>query len=438
MNMKIKAKQPKGRKTKIPKMPEKITSDEIEKEFSEESAIPKGPVVRQFEIIIYDEDELKRATEWASSNNYEWAYIRHDKDDKKPHYHLMIKNGNAQYLSYFAEKLQIPVNQFEKPKTKRNQWENMIAYLCHETPGSIKDGKTKYDPAEITANGFDAAALIAKYIKQREKTEKRQNKIDIIEDIEQKIMRGEIKKWNYTDSIDISIYTQYRNRIDNAFKFYDDLLAADKSRNAAIYWYQGPTGTGKTTFAIKWAEETGKSYFVSAGTNDPLNGYRGEEVIIFDEYDDDQFKADDLKLICNPHTKPRGRKRFDNPILYAEIIIFTSNKDLRSIYPNENPRDREAIFRRISNLWEFTQNNITIYEWSGYSNVYDKKESIFNLAQYYIKELKAKGNKPYDMLKFAKDKIDDERDKATKAKVNEDEKDNGKKDEEITIDDLPE
>lgn len=98
------------------------------------------------------------------------------------------------------------------------------------------------------------------------------------------------------------------------------------------YWICGPANTGKT----RWAQVTfrgQKVFFPAQGNGYPFEGYKGEEVVVFDDWKLDDITKEMLVNIANVYTTPGrhhvfGKTRY-TPVFWpanqARIIIILSN-----------------------------------------------------------------------------------------------------------------
>lgn len=86
-------------------------------------------------LILYDDSENLNFNDKiiTISQNYDYVYIKHDKDIdtngnlKKIHYHIILKFNNYKWLKSLSDELNIPMNYFEKI----NSLNNMLVYLIH-------------------------------------------------------------------------------------------------------------------------------------------------------------------------------------------------------------------------------------------------------------------------------------------------------------------
>lgn len=83
---------------------------------------------RNVEIILYDENLLYDKLQILNKyKNIQWAYIMHDKDNVKDHYHLRIFCEDKKSISAWAKLLKVEKHDIETLKYKKLS----IRYLVH-------------------------------------------------------------------------------------------------------------------------------------------------------------------------------------------------------------------------------------------------------------------------------------------------------------------
>lgn len=111
---------------------------------------------RIFSIVCYDRSDNLCFNDIMSkviSNNFDYFYIKHDKDKNKTHYHLAIYLPVAHTISYISDKLCITNNQINVKDNNdvRYTLKSTIKYFLHY---KIKD-KEPYTIDEIYTNRQD-------------------------------------------------------------------------------------------------------------------------------------------------------------------------------------------------------------------------------------------------------------------------------------------
>lgn len=125
--------------------------------------------LRQMEIVT-DVDKLKvdlQATFMQYTTIKKWAYIIHDKDDTRPHYHIALHFGGASVdtaqvakwfnLGYTDDNGTEHSGENFINKIK-GRWTDVLLYLTHAN--DTQKYKHQYSPSEVVAN-FDFETEIA-------------------------------------------------------------------------------------------------------------------------------------------------------------------------------------------------------------------------------------------------------------------------------------
>ena len=117
-----------------------------------------------------------------------------------------------------------------------------------------------------------------------------------------------------------------------------------------VFWFWGPTGTGKTRQAMEMVREK-NNFWISGETLQWWQGYTGQEDVIIDD-----FRGD----MCRMHTLLRYLDRYPVQVpikgsscwLRAKRIIITSCYKPEDVYAKETERI-DQLLRRITNVVEF-------------------------------------------------------------------------------------
>lgn len=137
-------------------------------------------------------------------------------------------------------------------------------------------------------------------------------------------------------------WCQYRRSLDN----YQAMLAPVRNEPTRSIYLWGPTGTGKTMHAHELDPVT------VTWTGQFLNGFRGpEEVLLFDDFDYKKMDWQTFLTITDRYPLTINIKGgFAN--FAPKTIIFTSNSDPLTWYPDVPAATREAIHRRMNDYGE--------------------------------------------------------------------------------------
>lgn len=133
-----------------------------------------------------------------------------------------------------------------------------------------------------------------------------------------------------------------------------------------VFWFYGPTGSGKTKYATELMEDKYKDdYWISGGDLKQFkNGYNGERGVILDDLRCGDIKFNDLLRILDRYKYTTNIKGTTIPWLADDIIITSPEHPLQTFVKlnhnthNWEPReDIEQLIRRIYMIVEFPRDN---------------------------------------------------------------------------------
>lgn len=315
-------------------------------------------IVQQLEYLSLDKIESVLKSKECIKD---YAYIVHDKDVddkgalKKSHVHLALRFNNAYDTKHISQWFNIPEQSIEKVKGK---WVDVLKYLTHKNALD----KFQYLDEEVVSN-FD----FVEEIKNKDKS-KDERKFEIIN----KIVSGEIREYNYYDYISIEEYDKYRKSIDNAFKYRLDSIKGVEREMECIF-ITGDSGTGKTSYAKQVAKDRGFSVFVSSGSNDPLDDYKGQDCIILDDLRPSCMGLSDLLKMLDNHTASTVKSRYKNKVLECRLIIITTTLSIDSFFSNVFSEEKETIVqlkRRCGLMLNFHLKYYETYVYDPYKRDY--------------------------------------------------------------------
>ena len=106
---------------------------------------------RNFTVVIYEDDPDFDKQAFNLAQEGETIYIRHDKDiddegnDKKPHYHYVLRLKEACTISALSKRIEVKENMIEPVKKSMN---GCLKYLIHFG----YDDKYQYSPEDVNGN----------------------------------------------------------------------------------------------------------------------------------------------------------------------------------------------------------------------------------------------------------------------------------------------
>lgn len=294
-----------------------------------------------------------------------WLYILHDKDTKEdgtpksPHYHTYLHFLTPQKSDYISKWFGIGENFISKIK---GRFGDAVEYAQHKNAPD----KFQYPDSAVKAN-FD-------FVKVQEQNEKEKEKKSNISDIIERIDTGEIKPYNITDYVSMSDYVKYGKQIKTALEYRLKRLEREVNRIMDVVYIYGASGTGKTTYAKMMAQEQGFEIFTSSGSNDPFDGYRGQECVILDDLRGSVFPLADLLKILDNNTASTVKARYKNISLECRLLIITTTKTPNEFYKQvfeSNGEEYKQFQRRCGQVAKMTKEGMTIYHYNKNKEQYE-------------------------------------------------------------------
>lgn len=310
--------------------------------------------LKHYEIVT-DEDKLnvdiqKVCMEHTTIKH--WAYILHDKDDTRPHYHIYVNFGKCGVRSdLVANWFGVAENFVNKIKGKKS---DVLLYLIHGQDD--QKNKHQYAPSEVVAN-FDWQTEVAN----------------------SKIL-GDFETYSYAQMIayidtlaNDEKVTAY-NKLKKLWEIYCQNALLKPDRKIEVVFICGKGGVGKTYYAKKMLAEMGLDFCISSASNDPFQDYLGQKAIILDDLRDSSFEMEDLLKMLDNNTNSSVRSRFNNKVFNGEVIVITSAVPLRYWYSYKRhgyggTDSLEQLYRRIGLYIDVQADVIRLYKQiDGYGN----------------------------------------------------------------------
>ena len=310
---------------------------------------------KEYGRVIYGATDIEEVLkQWAETAGITYWFIEHEADSEVSltHWHIVIKFKTPTPFANIKSKF--PLGYIINAGSLKGS----IQYLVHLTDKS----KKQYPWEKIVTNCTDMTPYKVQTSSQDEVT---------IRTITDRINKGEIRQYNQFTEIPIEIWAKYKSRIENALVYYIERVCMDKHRDINVIFISGETGLGKTTFAKTYCEGTKKSCCVSSSSNDPLQDYKGEDVLILDDLRDSDFKLTDLLKVLDNHTKSTVKSRYHNKAFIGDTIIITSFKPLSDWYFNMSKADKEQLYRRVRSQYKFYPDRIEAFQYNDVSRKYE-------------------------------------------------------------------
>jgi len=121
-----------------------------------------------------------------------------------------------------------------------------------------------------------------------------------------------------------------------------------------VYWYYGPTGTGKskTVYDKAYAGEP-TEWYTKMGSNKWWDGYEGQPYIIIDDYRRDLCTFSQLLRLCDRYPMLVECKGTSTQFLAKEIYI-TTPLNPRETWEGRSEEDIGQLLRRITEIKHFS------------------------------------------------------------------------------------
>lgn len=336
--------------------------------------------------IVQDADKLKvdiQATCMKYLSIKKWAYILHDKDDTRPHYHIYLNFGASGISTTdIAKWFQL---EYVNDKGEQCSGENFISkikgratdMLLYLTHGQA-DQKFKYQylPSEVKAN------------------------FDFTQEIEKAKIIGDFENYSYAQmltyikTLPLDDQIPSYNKLEKLWRIHCKWMCLQSNRNIEVVFIYGEAGTGKTTYAKKMLEKLNYDFAISSSSNDPFQDYMGQKAFILDDLRDDTFEFNDLLKLLDNNTRTSVKSRFENKVFNGEMIIITSPIPINKWYRLRRDAyyDKlDQLYRRISSYIIITTKEIEIYD--GIDKFGYLKKLKHKLPNVLIKKLINKDNK---------------------------------------------
>lgn len=344
--------------------------------------------LKDYLYILHDKDKYteKRIKELQERYPENEQYKKLKVGDKRPsHWHIYLRFNYPVSFDFVASVFGVQVSCVQKIISR---FANCINYSTHNTEQAKKENKYLYNDDEVVANFL--------WKKEREIAVNEEHRKNRKNEIINLIGNGTIRKFNYYEFITIEEYNNYKKDIDNAFNYREDMIKG-VNRNMECIFITGDAGTYKTTYAKKFAESLGYSVYISSGSNDVLDDYKGQDCLILDDLRPSCMGLSDLLKMLDNHTNSTVKSRYKNKSLQeCKLIIITSVLSLEEFFKNVFTEQKEPI----KQLQRRCKTKIRMDSEFVYVSLYDEKK------ENYTKEMKT--NNPFSNIYEKETYKDDE------------------------------
>jgi len=340
-------------------------------------------------IVLYTFDDIEEIlVKWSESAMITYWFIEHYPDDEKSHFHIVIEFRNPTAFSTIKNKF--PHGQIQSAKHMKAS----IQYLVH-----LNDpNKEQYSWDAVRTNCKDMSEYMIVD----------PNRGITIESVLKDIDEGKINEYNVYTLVSTEMYSRHKTRIKNALEFCRERKCMDKNRNMNVIFMTGETRLGKTAFAKKYCEDKGITYCVSSSSNDPLQDYKGEDVLILDDLRDDSFTFADLLKLLDNHTLSSTKSRYHNKHFIGDTIIVTSTVALKDWYKDVTREDKRQLYRRIGGMISFVDDSIYLYDYNPLTFNYDIVGKAPNVIVLQDRRRKSIAKDMFKEMGIRVEKVDDE------------------------------
>ena len=184
-----------------------------------------------FTLVIYEDDSEFDTQFFNLAQETSAIYIRHDRDiddegnDKKPHYHFVLKLKNACTISALSKRVGVAENMIEPVKKSLN---GCLKYLIHYG----YDDKFQYRAEDVSSNDDK---LLRKFLDLVTKDTPEADKVESIEDYILNFDKGQYIEWY--------ILARYVRKINmwDAFRrnawYFTKLVDSHNARVSAVRYH---------------------------------------------------------------------------------------------------------------------------------------------------------------------------------------------------------
>ena len=290
------------------------------------------------DTITYNKDDILNTLEtWTKTKYFHYFMIEHNDDPNNIHYHIVLEFTKNSVGSFDGIKKHFPYGLIDSCKygVKAN-----VQYLVHAN----NPEKHQYSWDEVITNSSEKLTLYK--VPGRSSMDM---KCQIILD---KIIAGEIREYQINE-IQPEIYLKYGSKIKSAFEYRQQTIIANPNRDVLVIALEGPPRVGKSTFLRAYAQTHNMSICYSSSSNDPWQDYKGEDIFVYDDFNYERTKIEDLLKALDPHNNCTVSSRYRNKLFTGSIIAIASNRRILDWYSDCDIVLRNALYRRFARVLVF-------------------------------------------------------------------------------------
>lgn len=369
-----------------------------------------GTPVKWYNNATLDMNKMKKDLEERLPDGTKFGIIIHDCDvnvdgtDKEIHVHIAMNFENGKTVNSVRKLLDLydeTKDQYIQIFKGKYAKQSLFSYLPHHTEEALETKHDYWDyltkPSKCTAN-FDLKGYI-------ESVENRVKAKDIdIDYITEQIKNGDIVEFDMfkrgANKIYELAYQYFKTKIRDAIEIRNKKIIAQGKRgdDVLIAAVCGGTGQGKTQVAMDMASKSYRHFYVTGASNDPMQDFMGQEVLIMDDVRPHDFAGGDwLKLLDPYNVTTSVKSRYFNKPLPVKMIILTIPIPFEVFCANiakdsdvDEPLDQ--FLRRFSFVMEVSDNleQVCKARQLGYRNyMYDEHYELKYFNKDYEEELRA-------------------------------------------------
>lgn len=250
---------------------------------------------------------------------------------KPPHYHIVILPKNDLDLETVANIFGVPTHFVEVNPNRKNgtTWYDCVKYLTHTTTNAKKERKFEYPNTAVVCFGFSYDEEMEEYERQLNEYGKA---LSQEEEIFLQVLRGmktplDIRKENEL------LYIKYMDKLKKLHCDYLSTLPLPPFRLNIYVEGNGGEGKGQFTKYLARNLASNQKFFKVGGNNVTFEGYKGEEVIVWDDFrghelmkvfEDEGKVLDYLDPFPDEDTDQKQHIKHDYTKLVNRVNIFNS------------------------------------------------------------------------------------------------------------------